>query len=228
MRPAADQRLAGLVADVEALARALESGRLSGAALDVFPGRRQERPFQSPLIALDQVISRRISAAAPRGAGSDRSRSGGQAHRALNLGSTLTAVNFPVALSKHPGMRRISYSPNRPGMLSQINAVFSKHDVNVSSESLETDRHRLRRHRHRGTTTRKRARCARARGDRGRSGRVSLLIRPLSAGFLMDAAPDLADDRVVDRDSGAHEVVAWGTLPIGITPARSSGRGRVL
>jgi len=135
----------GLVVDVEALARAIESGQLSGAALDVFPlepGGKDEA-FTSPLTKLDQVIL------TPHIGGSTE-----EAQEAIgrevadklihysNLGSTLTAVNFPeVSLSDHPGVRRLIHiHQNRPGMLSQINAVFSKHNVNVNSESLETDR----------------------------------------------------------------------------------------
>jgi len=147
MRPGASLINAsrGLVVDVDALAAALASGRLSGAALDVFPqepGGKDEM-FTSPLEKLDQVIL------TPHIGGSTE-----EAQEAIgrevadklihysNLGSTLTAVNFPeVSLSAHPGMRRfIHIHRNQPGMLSQINAVFSKHNVNVCSESLETDR----------------------------------------------------------------------------------------
>ena len=60
--------------------------------------------------------------------------------RYSNLGSTLTAVNFPeVSLTDHPGMHRIIHiHQNRPGLLSQINAVFSRHNVNICSQFLET------------------------------------------------------------------------------------------
>src|ERR1043165_4792469 len=53
-----------------------------------------------------------------------------------------TAVNFPeVSLTDHPGMHRLIHiHENRPGMLSQINAVFSRHNVNICSEFLETSR----------------------------------------------------------------------------------------
>jgi D-3-phosphoglycerate dehydrogenase len=147
MRPGASLINAsrGLVVDVDALARALESGRLAGAALDVFPAEPggKDEAFASPLIKLDQVLL------TPHIGGSTE-----EAQEAIgrevadklihysNLGSTLTAVNFPeVSLGEHPGVRRLIHiHENRPGMLSQINAVFSKHDVNVCSESLETDR----------------------------------------------------------------------------------------
>ncbi|MEO1289524.1 MAG: NAD(P)-dependent oxidoreductase, partial [Chloroflexota bacterium] len=43
----------GLVVDEEALAEALKSGHLAGAAIDVFP---EEPPYNSPLVGLDTVV----------------------------------------------------------------------------------------------------------------------------------------------------------------------------
>ena len=58
-----------------------------------------------------------------------------------NNGSTLTAVNFPqVSLPEHPGKHRLLHiHRNQPGVLSQINAVFSRHDVNIAGQYLQTD-----------------------------------------------------------------------------------------
>ena len=56
-------------------------------------------------------------------------------------GSTLTAVNFPqVSLPEHPGKHRLLHiHRNQPGVLSQINAVFSRYDVNIAGQYLQTD-----------------------------------------------------------------------------------------
>jgi D-3-phosphoglycerate dehydrogenase len=56
-------------------------------------------------------------------------------------GSSLTAVNFPqVSLPEHPGKHRLLHiHRNQPGVLSQINAVFSRHDVNIVGQYLQTD-----------------------------------------------------------------------------------------
>src|SRR6185436_4023198 len=58
-----------------------------------------------------------------------------------NNGSTLSAVNFPeVALPEHPGHHRLLHiHHNVPGVLSRINAVFSKNDINISGEYLMTN-----------------------------------------------------------------------------------------
>jgi D-3-phosphoglycerate dehydrogenase len=133
----------GLVVDVDALAAALEKGHLSGAALDVFPmeptGR--DEPFRSPLLPLEQVIlTPHIGGSTEEAQESIGVEVAEKLVHYSNLGMTLTAVNFPeVSLTDHPGMHRIIHiHQNRPGLLSQINAVFSRHGLNICSESLET------------------------------------------------------------------------------------------
>src|SRR3546814_13081327 len=48
----------GSVIDIDALAEALRSGHLAGAAVDGFPSETKgnEDPFESPLLGLDNVI----------------------------------------------------------------------------------------------------------------------------------------------------------------------------
>jgi len=56
-------------------------------------------------------------------------------------GSTFTAVNFPeVALPAHPGNHRLLHiHQNVPGVLSEINKVFSETGINISSQYLQTN-----------------------------------------------------------------------------------------
>jgi D-3-phosphoglycerate dehydrogenase len=58
-----------------------------------------------------------------------------------NNGSTLTAVNFPeVSLPEHPGKHRLLHTHhNRPGVLSAVNAVFSKKQINITGQYLQTN-----------------------------------------------------------------------------------------
>jgi D-3-phosphoglycerate dehydrogenase len=133
----------GLVIDVEALAKALESGRLSGAALDVFPEEPggKDEAFVSPLCRLDQVLlTPHIGGSTEEAQESIGREVADKLIRYSNLGSTQTAVNFPeVSLTDHPGKHRLIHiHQNRPGMLSQVNAVFSRHGANVSAQFLET------------------------------------------------------------------------------------------
>ena len=56
-------------------------------------------------------------------------------------GSSFTSVNFPeVALPAHPGNHRLLHiHENVPGILSQINNVFSETGINISSQYLQTN-----------------------------------------------------------------------------------------
>jgi D-3-phosphoglycerate dehydrogenase len=134
----------GTVVDIAALAGALASKRLSGAAVDVFPSepRGPGDEFCSPLRGLDNVLL------TPHVGGSTEEAQeniGIEVSEKLikysNNGSTLTAVNFPeVSLPEHPGKHRLLHiHRNQPGMLSQINAVFSGRGVNVAAQYLQTN-----------------------------------------------------------------------------------------
>lgn len=134
----------GSVVAMDALTAALESGQLAGAAVDVFPEEpaANDEEFVSPLRRFDQVIL------TPHIGGSTR-----EAQRNIGLevaeklikysnnGSTLTSVNFPeVALPEHPGKHRLLHiHRNQPGMLSQVNEVFSQNRINIAAQYLQTN-----------------------------------------------------------------------------------------
>jgi len=134
----------GSVVDIDALAAALHSGHLSGAAIDVFPiePRSNEDEFISPLRQFDNCIL------TPHVGGSTM-----EAQENIGLevseklvkysdnGSSFTAVNFPeVALPAHPGKHRLLHiHKNIPGVLSEINSIFSATGVNIRSQYLQTN-----------------------------------------------------------------------------------------
>src|SRR5579859_138668 len=133
----------GKVVDLEALADAVRSGHLAGAAVDVFPREpsSNEERFETPLSGLDNVIL------TPHVAGStvEAQRSIGTEVAAKLVkysdnGSTLTAVNFPeVSLPEHRGKHRLLHiHRNQPGVLARINGILSESKINVASEYLET------------------------------------------------------------------------------------------
>ena len=57
------------------------------------------------------------------------------------FGSTLGAVNFPeVSLPEHPGKHRLLHiHRNQPGVMSQINAIFSEERINIAGQYLQTN-----------------------------------------------------------------------------------------
>lgn len=133
----------GTVVVIEALAQALRSQHLAGAAIDVFPQEPEGSgdEFVSPLRAFDNVIL------TPHIGGSTleaQANIGGEVAAKLvkysNNGSTLTAVNFPeVSLPAHPGKCRLLHiHRNQPGILARINEAFSALGVNIASQYLQT------------------------------------------------------------------------------------------
>lgn len=134
----------GTVVDIDALAAALQSKHLSGAAIDVFPvePKTEGEEFKSPLRGMENVIL------TPHVGGSTEEAQqniGIEVAEKLikysNNGSTLTAVNFPeVSLPEHPGKHRLLHTHhNRPGVLSAVNAVFSKKKINITGQYLQTN-----------------------------------------------------------------------------------------
>lgn len=134
----------GKVVQIPALVEALRSGQIGGAALDVFPtepkGAGDE--FVSPLREFDNVIlTPHVGGSTEEAQASIGVEVAEKLIKYSNNGSTLGAVNFPqVSLPEHPGKHRLLHiHRNQPGMLSQINAVFSNHDVNICGQYLQTD-----------------------------------------------------------------------------------------
>jgi D-3-phosphoglycerate dehydrogenase / 2-oxoglutarate reductase len=133
----------GTVVDIDALADALKSGQVGGAAVDVFPvePKGNDDKFVSPLIGMDNVIlTPHIGGSTLEAQENIGIEVAAKLVRYSDNGSTLSAVNFPeVSLPEHPNSHRLLHiHENRPGMLSRINELFSAGDVNVEGQYLQT------------------------------------------------------------------------------------------
>lgn len=134
----------GFVVEVEALKKNLESGKVSGAALDVFPDEPKavDEKFVSPLQNMPNVLL------TPHIGGSteEAQQNIGEfvTHKLIEYarnGSTYASVNFPkIQLpSVRDSHRLLHVHKNVPGVLSQINSIFAHSDVNVLSQFLRTN-----------------------------------------------------------------------------------------
>ncbi|EAZ99247.1 phosphoglycerate dehydrogenase [Marinobacter sp. ELB17] len=133
----------GTVVDIEALADSLRSGKLLGAAVDVFPvePKSNSEEFVSPLREFDNVIL------TPHVGGSTieaQENIGREVAEKLSMysdnGTSVSSVNFPeVALPSHPNQHRLLHiHENVPGVMSEINQVFSANGINVCGQYLQT------------------------------------------------------------------------------------------
>jgi D-3-phosphoglycerate dehydrogenase len=136
----------GHVVNVDALARNLKNGKVAGAAIDVFPKepKNEKESFSSPLRGLPNVIL------TPHIGGSTEEAQDNIAHfvsskllEYVQTGSTYTSVNFPrISLPQTDGSqshRLLHVHRNVPGVLSHINGIFAKNNVNVLSQYLRTN-----------------------------------------------------------------------------------------
>ena len=134
----------GKVVDIPALVEALQSGHLSGAALDVYPSEPGSNgsPFDDQLNAWSSTlrsIPNVILTPHIGGSTEEAQRMIGEEVssaliRYLNYGSTMGAVNFPevdlrAITAEQQGVRVCHVHNNIPGVLRQVNEVLSPYNV---------------------------------------------------------------------------------------------------
>lgn len=134
----------GSVVVIDDLAHALQTGKLLGAAIDVFPQEpgNNDAEFISPLRGMNNVILTPHIGGSTREAQENIGREVAEKFIMYSdIGSTLSSVNFPeVALPAHPGKHRLLHiHRNVPGVLGQINQILSENSINISGQYLQTN-----------------------------------------------------------------------------------------
>lgn len=134
----------GEVVDLDALQKTIQSGHISGAAVDVFPVEPEKNgdSFTTPLQNLPNVIlTPHIGGSteeAQQNIGDDVSTKLLQyLEKGVSLGShTIPALSLPAQEGAH---RILHIHRNVPGVLSQINSQLSRHNINIVGQYLKTN-----------------------------------------------------------------------------------------
>lgn len=133
----------GHVVDIPALKVAIESGRVRGAGVDVFPEepKTNEEAFVSELIRLPNTLL------TPHVGGSTLEAQENIAQFVpnkimdyINTGSTTNSVNFPnLQLPRLENAHRLIHMHlNTPGILASINNILASHYINITGQYLKT------------------------------------------------------------------------------------------
>jgi D-3-phosphoglycerate dehydrogenase len=134
----------GKVVDLDALKAALELGKLAGAAVDVYPSepKSNDEPFDCPLTGMDNVIL------TPHVGGSTMEAQKNIAAYVpealvnyVNTGDSFASVNLPnIRVPELKGAHRLLHiHENIPGIMARINNIFSRFNINVLGQHLQTN-----------------------------------------------------------------------------------------
>ena len=134
----------GFVVDLDALKEHLDSGHLSGAAIDVFQNEPKKTgdPFSTPLADEDNMIL------TPHIGGSTLEAQENIAQFVSQRledywfkASTMLSVNLPqITTGPCKGAARIAHlHANLPGVLAKVNQVLGEQDINISAQALGTE-----------------------------------------------------------------------------------------
>ncbi len=133
----------GHVVEVPALVNAIKSGKVFGAAVDVFPyePKTNDEEFVNDLRGLKNVIlTPHIGGSTEEAQSNIGEFVPNKLLQFINTGSTYGAVNFPelqlpILDDAH---RLLHVHENVPGILAKINVIFANHGVNIHGQYLKT------------------------------------------------------------------------------------------
>ncbi|CAL65711.1 phosphoglycerate dehydrogenase [Christiangramia forsetii] len=134
----------GQVVDVDALRKHMESGKITGAGVDVFPKepKTNQDEFESTLRGLPNLIlTPHIGGSTEEAQVNIGNFVPGKIINYINTGGTTNSVNFPnlqlpILENAH---RLIHIHHNKPGIIAHINKILAAHDINIVGQYLKTN-----------------------------------------------------------------------------------------
>ncbi len=134
----------GPVVEISALKQAIESGKIRGTGVDVFPEEPKSNndPFESELKGLpNTILTPHIGGSTQEAQENIGDFVPGKIMDYINTGNTTLSVNFPN-LTLPPlqnAHRLIHIHENKPGVLAKINNVLAEHEANIVGQYLKTN-----------------------------------------------------------------------------------------
>jgi D-3-phosphoglycerate dehydrogenase / 2-oxoglutarate reductase len=133
----------GHVVDIDALKSAIDSGKVWGASIDVFPyePKSNDEIFTSPLRnSHNTILTPHIGGSTEEAQANIGEFVSHKILQYINKGDSYGAVNFPeVQLPSFEHSHRLLHiHENVPGILAQINSIYAKHQINIQAQFLKT------------------------------------------------------------------------------------------
>ncbi|MEM9339819.1 MAG: phosphoglycerate dehydrogenase [Bacteroidota bacterium] len=134
----------GHVVDIDALKESIESGKVQGTSIDVFPKEplNNNEPFDSPLIGQkNTILTPHIGGSTQEAQENIADFVPGKIIEYINTGATAHSVNFPnMSLPTLKDAHRfIHIHENEPGILAEINKTLAAHHINIVGQYLKTN-----------------------------------------------------------------------------------------
>ena len=132
----------GFAVDHQALAANVRTGKIAGAAIDVFPNEPATRgPFTSPLQNLPNVIlTPHIGGSTEEAQQNIGQFVSSRLVEYLRTGNSMLSVNLPHCQLEHESKsyRLTHIHQNMPGMLFAVNEVLARKGINIERQILDT------------------------------------------------------------------------------------------
>lgn len=134
----------GHVVDIDALKKNIESGKIRGTAIDVFPEepKSNKEEFVSKLRGLpNTILTPHIGGSTAEAQENIGSFVPNKIIDYINTGSSSNSVNFPQVTLPRLGEahRFLHVHKNNPGIIAKINNILASHDINITGQYLKTN-----------------------------------------------------------------------------------------
>lgn len=134
----------GFVVNIDAFANALKSGKIGGAAVDVYPTEPKQKKTEYHTVLQNMpntILTPHIGGSTEEAQKKIAEFVPAKLHDFMRTGSTMSSVNFPnLQLQRiRNGHRILHIHENVPGIMGKLNNIFAEKGINIDSQLLKTN-----------------------------------------------------------------------------------------